>query len=350
MLRSAIRVLSSTARHSIFSPPIRTLGSVTACPYRVSESLKMAVDTKLIKERVASNPKIAAVLTDGAGTSGDSRGKGTKAAMTEVTENHFEKVGVQIIDPIYPIEEHNGTGKLPHFIKVLEWLRDNDRQVEKRYQANPHLLMQDAHAILNRLTTEGVKIIKDFSTPVPGFKQLAQKLKALEKFLILQTAYGKHEAEAFEDKMKEGGVIFDYRVTSSDVKNPRSFPAMLHKTLDYCKLFPWNCVVLGDTPADMMAALGFWSIGLPDHSAFLPSRDMSPEELHHERVRVANLLIQHGAHYVLLDADWRKPEPLDVKLFRVIEDIELRMSQGYFPEMLSQATPEFKSELKLGCR
>ena len=172
-------------------------------------------------------------------------------------------------------------------------------------------------------------------------------LKSKEIKLILQTAYGNAEADAFEAKMREYNVEFAYRVTSSDVKNPRDFPAMLHKCLDTLGLYPWEVVVLGDTPADMRAARGFWSIGLPDHSAFLRSGDLPPEEMHKEKMRVGEMLTNNGAEYVLLDSNWREPKSLTEKVSSTIAHIESRMENGCFPHMRWQArAPEPEVESK----
>lgn len=353
MLRNVRRIVSATTNLGLFTRPVRALGASTACPYRVSELIQAATDEQYLQSIPLSERTIKAIFSDGAGTSGDERGKGTKAAMTYGLESHFEEIGIKIVDPIKPIEEHNGIGKLAHFKAILKWLKENDSNVKRRYEVTPYFFDRDALAILARMTSEkGVKIIRDHSKPVSGYVEFSKKLEKEGYDHLLQTAYGPAEAAAFREQMRAHGVEFPNCVNSGDVTYPRDYFAMLYKALDYYGYYPWQVFVLGDTGADMRAARDFWGVGLPDNSAFLPNRDMSPEELHRERERVAQMLTQNGAKYVLLDKDWRKPESLSDKVFAAIADANLRMAQGYFPNMRLQQLPvqESKSEMRLGSR
>ena len=296
---------------------------LTANAYRVSE----AFHKQHAKHAIPVDAKIKVFVMDGAGSSGDPYGRGTKLAMQTVINEFFKKLNIDIADPISPIEEHMGEGKLPHIKKIITWLSLKNPSLIARYK-DAVIYENDAKAILVKLISEGIHTIEKFSTPVPGMVELAKILQARGVTLVLNTAYGHNEASAFERQMASHGVKFAFRMTSSDVKHSRPFPAMLYRIADQFGVYPWEMLVAGDTPADMHAARQFWSLGLVDYSSFVRGDvdKLTKEALYLERQRVSNLLAAEGAHYVALDPSKDQPKSLADKVTSVIDNINLRMS------------------------
>jgi HAD superfamily hydrolase (TIGR01509 family) len=108
--------------------------------------------------------------------------------------------------------------------------------------------------------------------PLPEARSLLTRIHAEGLKLILASSGKEDEVDAIIDKLgPHAADLFDVRVSATAVKRSKPSPDLVLAALDQAGLSPSECVMLGDTPYDVIAAQGagvpiiaFRSGGWPD--------------------------------------------------------------------------------------
>lgn len=310
---------------TLFKPTDAKATTPPTHPYRTP-------DSTLAAAKQVTDKTVKVFVIDGAGSSGDPYGLGTKVAMKETINKFFADHKIpNIPDVTRPVVDHMGIDKPNHIKRIIEWLKSNCPDIKARYAATPDLEILDARKILALFTTQGCKFILEHSTPVTGMLELAAYLSEHDIKLALNTAYGRDEANAFVTKMKEKGIDFDFVVTSSDVKHSRPSSSMIDRIKDHYGITRDEIIVAGDTPADIRAALdgGYKAIGLAQYSSYVAyTGTESSDELQAKRAEVRTLLQSEGAHYVVCSAAANSKETYTSMFSSIIDDINAQLKKS----------------------
>ncbi|MFO7964291.1 MAG: HAD-IA family hydrolase [Desulfobacterales bacterium] len=103
-----------------------------------------------------------------------------------------------------------------------------------------------------RKTMGYMPFIKDMIAE-PYLKPLLKKIKP-----VVKTAVATNRSDTMDHVLREHGLeqCFDLVVTSLDVENPKPHPESLIKILRHFSLKPGECLYIGDSKLDEMAAKG----------------------------------------------------------------------------------------------
>jgi phosphonoacetaldehyde hydrolase len=152
-----------------------------------------------------------------------------------------------------------------------------------------------------------VACLPDFADPIPGFIEVAGRLRARGLRLGATTGYTRPMVEVLAPLLAARGWIPDALVCASDVAAGRPSPLMNELVAERLGAAdPRSCVVFGDTVVDMEAArnAGMWAVGVSltgnevglDWPAL---QALSPSERALRAERAAARLRGAGAHVVI---------------------------------------------------
>jgi phosphonoacetaldehyde hydrolase len=123
----------------------------------------------------------------------------------------------------------------------------------------------DVNEIYAELEPSLTKIVKNFSTPIPGAVEIINKLKELGIKVGTTTGYVSEMMDNILPVADSYGLVPDAVVNSSEVPFGRPAPWMIFKNCEQMNVFPLNQVVkIGDTIADIQEGInaGAWTIGV----------------------------------------------------------------------------------------
>jgi phosphonatase-like hydrolase len=132
-----------------------------------------------------------------------------------------------------------GQSKIQVFTELLG-------DAEKAAQAN--VAFEDAYIVQ----------LEEFrALPIPGAEEQFKTLRSKGVAVALTTGFSRSTLDTLLDRLQWRGLI-DIAVSPSEVEQGRPYPDMLiHAAAQLGITSPANCVVLGDTAADMQAAIAF---------------------------------------------------------------------------------------------
>lgn len=86
---------------------------------------------------------------------------------------------------------------------------------------------------------------------IDGFHEIYRFSKLMNWKVATTTGYNRLILNNYITKAQERGVSFDSTASSSEVKNSRPFPDMIHYVCKEMRIKPENCVKIGDTEVDV---------------------------------------------------------------------------------------------------
>ncbi|GHH99655.1 phosphonoacetaldehyde hydrolase [Neobacillus kokaensis] len=242
--------------------------------------------------------KIEGIIFDWAGTTID---YGCFAPLNVFLEV-FKKRGVDIT--LEEAREPMGMLKIEHIRTLTEMPRVRNEWITKTGKAPTE---QDVIEMNDDFERTLIKILPDFTTPIPGVIETIQALRDRGLKIGSTTGYTKEMIEIVYPRAKEKGYSPDFYIASDEVKSGRPYPWMCYQNAMELEVYPMNRLVkVGDTKIDMEEGrnAGMWAIGIVLGSSTLglseeEVRGLDPAMLEEKMKTVRKKLFDAGAHYVI---------------------------------------------------
>ncbi|MFW5787830.1 MAG: phosphonoacetaldehyde hydrolase [Halanaerobiales bacterium] len=245
-----------------------------------------------------NDQKIKAVIFDWAGTMVD---YGCFAPL-DVFISVFKNRGIDLT--IKEARRPMGLKKIDHIKKILKMKRIN-KLWQKKYSEEPD--EQDVINIYQEFKKKLLKILPDYSRPIPGALQLVDFLKSNDIKIGSSTGYTSDMMKVLVPAAARKGYQVDCLVTSSDVPGGRPYPWMCYQNALKLQIYPmYRIVKVGDTVNDIKAGInaGVWSVGVILGSSELglskeEVENSDPNRLKDKVAEVRKKYKEAGAHYVI---------------------------------------------------
>lgn len=240
--------------------------------------------------------QIKAVILDWAGTVVDFGSLAPVAALERV----FEQNGVPVT--VEEIRRDMGTLKKDQIRAILngERVRESWRE---RYRTHP--AETDVERIFAQFLPRQTEVLREFSAPTAGTVDTVQCWREAGLKIGSTTGYTRGLLDIVIEAAAEQGYRPDASVTPDEVGGGRPRPFMCYRNAILLGVYPlWQCVKIGDTPADIAEGLnaGMWTIGITSTGnevglSLAEWQALSAEERIFREYAAAERLKQADAHY-----------------------------------------------------
>ncbi len=264
---------------------------------------------------------VKAVVLDWAGTAVDFGSLAPVAALQRV----FEANGV----PITTAEARAEMGLLKRDHIAAICAGDRIARAWNRCHGHP-----PSEIDIERMFTEFLplqsEILAEFSTPIPGVPETIDSWRAAGLGIGSSTGYTRALLDIVIPRAAAKGYSPDASVTPDEVGAGRPKPFMCYRNAILLGTWPlWNCVKIGDTPADVAEGLnaGMWTIAIAATGneigiSLQEWEALTPETQTQLHAEASKRLLDSGAHYVA---------PSVAACTEILDEIERRIAAGEKP-------------------
>lgn len=242
--------------------------------------------------------KIEAVIFDWAGTTVDYGCFAPVEVFLEVYRNR----GVDIT--LEEAREPMGMLKIDH-IRALSKMPRIAEEWKKKHGTYP--TEDDVVAMYHEFEPSLLKILTNYTTPIPGVIDTVNKLRSMGLKIGSTTGYTQSMMDVVVPNAAKNGYSPDCYFTPDGLPNGRPYPWMMYQNAMKLGVSPMSHIVkVGDTKSDIKEGVnaGAWSIGVVIGSNEMglhkeEADALSPEELAAKTEKIMNLFYENGAHYVI---------------------------------------------------
>lgn len=245
-----------------------------------------------------SKNQIQAIIFDWAGTIVDFG----CFAPTKVFIEVFKQKGIEV--SIEQVRTPMGMHKREH-IKTITEMDSIKKQWVNCYGSD--CTENDIDELYKNFIPEQLKVIKEYSSFVPGLLDVVSEIKKDNILIGSTTGYNSEMMAIVLEESKKNGFVPDCVIDGSMVPLGRPAPFMIYKNLVELSVFPAsNVIKVGDTVVDILEGINanVWSIGVISSSNEMgltleEFNSLKPEELKERRNSVIKKYNDAGAHFVI---------------------------------------------------